>query len=137
MITVVIIGILSTIAMAQYEQYVMRSQATELYTAIIIAKSGMEQTSLSNHGVYQDMSTTDFAPQINELRYFNQIACVATNAGQSYECSVTTSPNSVVNNKLRGVTYTFNNTDTSRSTAPASSGWPASNSCFVMSNGGC
>lgn len=141
MITVVIIGILSTIAMAQYEEYIMRSQATEVYTAAIVAKSGMEQNALNNHGIYSDMSSQDFYPQINELRYFNDITCSSTNTGlsngQFFQCSVKPSATSAVNAKLRSVTYTFDNTGTVMKTDGGSSGWPSSSTCFVMSKGGC
>lgn len=144
MIVVVIIGILSTIALAQYTQYVLRAQANEIYSAVLVARNIMERSALANNGLYPSgtvdtSSGGQYRSDIKSLKYLNHIVCVSAQSNTDYNCTISADlPTSSINSKLRGLTYTFNKSDSLQSTTnTGSSGWPTSNNCFVTSNSGC
>lgn len=133
MITVVIIGILSSIAFAQYSQYIMRSQAFEVYSAELIVKKALEVGSQNNNGAYTSNITLPTA--FSQLHFITNADCQTD--GQEYTCTLTSATNRGVNEKLVGSSYTFNSGGNRGTLSTGSTGWPISNNCYVTSSGGC
>lgn len=133
MITVVIIGILSTIAFTQYSQYIMRSQAFEVYSAELIIKKEMEFAAQSNNGRY--VTNIPTPNSFNLLHFISNFDCQTD--GQDYLCTLSADTNKGVSAKLLGSKYVFDSSGNRSTLSTGGTGWPTSSTCYVVGSGGC
>lgn len=133
MITVVIVGILTTIAFSQYSQYIMRSQAFEVYSAELIVKKEMEFAAQSNNSRY--ISNIPTPNSFNMLHFISSFECQTD--GQDYICTLSADKNKGVNPNLIGSKYVFDSSGNRSTVSTGNTSWPTSNNCYVVSSGGC
>lgn len=118
MIVVAIIGILASIAIPSYTDYVMRGHITTATSELSSMRALMEQ-------FYQDNRTFVGAP-----------ACAASLVGKfNISCAPTLTTYSLTatgSSPVAGFTYTINQQNTMASTTP----WGNSASCWVTGKGG-
>lgn len=138
MITVAIIGILASVALPSYQDYVRRGQVTEAATFLSDYRVKMEQY-YQDHRNYGPTDGTvcasaapapawnTFAP--TGARYFT-FACVTSNAGQSYVITATGSAASATGNA-----YTVDQ-DNVQSTTNFK-GTTSSKSCWLITGSEC
>ena len=134
MITVAIIGILASIAMPAYQNYVLRGKLAEAYSQLASLQLKMEQ-------YYQDNRTygtgakgadacgiRDVLAAAGKVKYFDyKIEC--------NDQSFTAYADGVAATGTGGFTFTVDDTGTKKTTAvPAD--WTSSNTCWVRSKGG-
>jgi type IV pilus assembly protein PilE len=129
MITVAIVGILASIAIPYYRDYVTRGKLPEAYSTLAALRVSMEQ-------FYQDNRT-----------YVGGPGCVRpATAGDkfTYDCPALTPPTAttytleavgIAAQGTGGFTYTINETNT-RVTTLVPAGWTAVNNCWVTAKGG-
>lgn len=118
MITVAIIGILATIAMPAYTDYVTRGRLAEARSTLADMRVRMEQ-------FYQDNRTYTGAP-----------ACTGT-TGQyfTYSCTTANATNFTAQATGLGFTFTINEANV-RATPTVPSGWTSNSSCWITKKGG-
>ena len=119
MITVAIIGILATIAMPAYTDYVTRGRLAEAHSTLADMRIRMEQ-------FYQDNRTYAGAP-----------ACTGT-TGQHFAFScVGTLDATQFTAQAQGLGFTFTiNQANARATTAVPSGWTSNAGCWVTKKGG-
>lgn len=119
MITVAIIGIIATIAMPAYTDYVTRGRLAEAHSTLADMRVRLEQ-------FYQDNRTYAGAP-----------ACTAT-TGQHFAFSCTgTLDATQFTAQAQGLGFIFTiNQNNVRATPTAPAGWTTSNPCWVTRKGG-
>jgi len=124
MIVVAIISILAAVAVPAYNDYVLRGQLTEAYSALAAQRVRMEQ-------YYQDMRTYTGATAAGTVatcpgpgQHF-AYACAVAGDGQGYTLSAT------------GVGFTFTiDQNNNRATTAVPAGWTANAACWVRKKGG-
>lgn len=116
MITVVIVGILSAIALPAYTSYVTRSRLTEAFTALAAVQPQAEQFWASNR-TYEDFNRvpSDTA---------NFTFALSNDTASTYTITATGVA------KMDGFVYTINQAGV-RATTGAPDGWTTSASCWV------
>jgi type IV pilus assembly protein PilE len=124
MVAVVIVGILSTVALPQYKNYVTRGKIPEATSTLASKRVQMEQS-------YQDNRTyvgaTACANDTGSSKYFT-FTCAAT--ATTYTLTATGT------GTMAGFTYTINESNVKQTTA-APTGWtPTSTTCWVTKQGG-
>ena len=136
MIVVAIVGILATIALPQYNDYIIRSRIPEAISTLSDARVKMEQYFQDSRFYNTDGSASAVCGTINitETANFN-FACVASNDGRGYTWTATGKNDS----PLKGFTYSVNQVNTRSSSIAAGSKWPAKTeaACWIMNRGGC
>ena len=134
LIAVVIIGILSSIALPSYSNYVIRSKIPDATSALANKRVQMEQYFQDNRrytatsgGVTCGIPNTD--PDTTTSSHFT-FTCVATNT--TFTLSATGK------SAMEGFSYTINasNARTSDIVLPAKAGWIAANTCWITNTGG-
>ena len=123
MMVVVIIGILSSIALPSYRDYVLRSQITEGISALAGMRVKMEQ-------FFQDNRTYDgacvagtIAEKPTNLNYF------------TIDCSNLTEETYNITATGLGFTFTLDETN-QRATTTVPDGWTDSDTCWVTNKSG-
>lgn len=117
MIVVAIIGILASIAVPSYRDYVLRGNIPQATTALANGRVQLEQ-------FFQDNRTYVDGPCPGSSASFN-LACVL--AADSFTITATGAGN------MAGFTYTINHNNVMTSDTP----WVDSNTCWVTSKSGC
>lgn len=125
MVTVAIVGILASIAVPAYRDYVLKAQLTEGISAMSGMKVKMEQYFQDNRTYVGACAAGTLAPLPSGLKNFT-LSC--SNLGvDTYTITATGS----------GFTYTVDETN-AKSTTDAPDGWPTNGACWVTSkNGDC
>jgi type IV pilus assembly protein PilE len=134
MIVVAIIGILASIALPAYQDYVLRGKLAEAYSQMSSLQLKMEQ-------YYQDNRTygtgakgadlcgiRDVLAAAGKVKYFNY----------TIECNdqtFTVHADGVAGGGADAFSFTVDDTGTKKTTA-VKSGWTTSNTCWVRSKGG-
>jgi type IV pilus assembly protein PilE len=130
MIVVAIIGILASIALPAYTDYIRRARAAEAVSRLAEARVKMEQ-------FFQDRRTYDgacvagtIAPPIERTKAFT-FAC-PTRTGTGYVITATGE------NNMAGFVYTLtvSGGETRSTTITGVPGWTGSTSCWVLQKGG-
>lgn len=121
MVTVAIIGILTSVAIPAYSAYVLRSRTTEATTALAAIQPAAEQFWANN-------------------RTFSGLTPLPTSKNFDYTLSATASTYTVTATgklKMAGLVYTINQAGT-RTTAStgAFASWGASSTCWIDRKGG-
>ncbi|MEI8171280.1 MAG: type IV pilin protein [Rhodoferax sp.] len=124
MITVAIIGILASIAVPSYQEYIIRGRIPDATSNLATKRVQMEQ-------FFQDNRT-----------YLNATACTADSTSSKYftfDCEVAGSASAfklraVGSGAMTGFTFTVDQSNTKASSGP--SGWTSSTSCWITNKGG-
>lgn len=106
MIVVLIIGVLSSIAIPQYSEYVLKGRLTEAMSLLSDLQVRQEQYYQDNR-TYANGMTPRAAGQ-----YFTVTSCVTANSGQTYTCTATA--------PTINYTYTITETGTKTTVTPSS-----------------
>lgn len=120
LIVVAIVGILATIAMPNYTDYVIRGRLVDGVAALADGRIRMEQW-------FQDNRTYIGGP------------CPATTANFTYNCGAPTINTYTITATGRGMvsTFAFNiNQANAKATPAAKPGWNTSNACWITTKGG-
>lgn len=124
LVTVVIVGILMTVALPVYNDYVIRGRLTEAFSALGTAQPAAEQF-WSNNRTYAGFDTAVNFP--------------ASTANFTYALSGATASAYTVTatgvGKMAGFVYTIDQNG-SRATTGSPSGWGTSTTCWVDHKGG-
>ena len=124
MVTVAIVGILSTIAFPAYMDYVLRAKLTDADVQLSSGRTQMEQ-------YYQDnriYNCAGFTPSASQ--YFT-FSCVVANGGNSY----TLTANGINASPTAGFTFTIDESNNKQTTA-VPPGWLPSGTCWITKKGG-
>lgn len=124
MITVAIVGILTSIAVPSYRDYVLRSKIGEATGSLSSLRIRLEQYYQENRTYENACKDNTLAPIPSGLKYFN-INC--TLEGDTYTIKAIG----------LGFEYTVNESN-QKTTAKVPEGWTSSDSCWVINkNGSC
>lgn len=129
MIVVVIVGILASIAVPAYSNYVMRGKIPDATSALAGKRVQMEQYFQDNHTY---VGGTPCNNDTTSSRYFT-FACPAAATAGAYTIQAAGT------GSMAGFTYTIDqsNTKTSSIAAPAPASWQATSaSCWITKQGG-
>ena len=134
MVVVAIIGILSAIAIPQYNDYLTRSRIPQAVSTLSGAKVRMEQFFQDNRFYNSDGSTSATCgftlPNTTNFSY----TCVASNNGQAYVWTAT----GIDPGPMKGFSFTINQVNARTSTIAAGAVWPAATSgCWITNKGSC
>jgi type IV pilus assembly protein PilE len=134
MVVVAIIGILASVAMPAYQQYVLRGKLAEAYSQLASLQLKMEQ-------YYQDNRTygsgakgantcgiRDVLAAAGNVKYFNYTIACNDQTFTAYADGVTATGTG-------GFSFTVDDTGTKK-TAAVPSGWTSSTTCWVRGKGG-
>lgn len=122
MVTVAIIGILASIAVPNYSDYVTRGKLVEAQTALSDGRVKMEQ-------YFQDNRVYGCAGMPTPtLKYF-ALSCAVPAGGQSFTLTATG------NASASGFVYTIDDGN-NKSTTSVPAGWTAKNTCWITNKGG-
>lgn len=123
MIVVVIIGILYSIALPSYQEYILRSQATEGISSLANMRVKMEQ-------YFQDNRTYSGACVDGTL------AALPSNLNNfTLTCSNLSDEEYTISAEGVGFTYTLDQSN-QRATTSSPTGWTTSDSCWIISKSG-
>lgn len=126
---VAIIGILASIAIPQYNDYLLRGKVAEAFTQLTTLQNRMEQYYLDNRNYGTDPNCGIAPPAGAAVKYFGY-ACVLTNAGQGFTYTATGTADTT------GFVYTVNEAGV-KGTTTVGAGWTgAGSACWVRSKGG-
>lgn len=126
MIVVAIVGILSSIALPAYNDYVIRSRLADAFSSLSSVGSSAEQF-WSNNRTYVGLGASNSWP-VNTTNFTYTLG----NATASTFTVTATGQGPVA-----GFTYTINQ-DGTKATTSVKTGWSATNtSCWVSSKSGC
>lgn len=119
MIALVVVGILATVAMPSYNNYVIRSRLVEAQSSLASGRVRTEQ-------FYQDNRT------------YIGMTCPPATATFAFNCGAPAPTATTYTITATGLGFTFTiNQDNARATTTAASGWPTSATCWTTSTGGC
>lgn len=133
MIVVVIVGILASIAVPAYSDYVLRGKLTEASTELAGIRVRLEQYYQDNRNYGSTDTTCGVAmPAAPSVRYFTY-ACNwgAGGTNQSFTATAT----GVATEGTGGFAYTIDQNNAKATTA-APAGWDTSASCWITKKGG-
>ena len=135
MIVVAIVGILASIALPAYQDYVLRGKLAEAYSQLATLRIRMEQYYQDNrsYGADPDCGIPDVAG--GQVRYFNY-TCVSDNAGQNFVFTAT----GVATEGTGGFVFAVDDAGTKTSTVNAAriaQGWASSGNCWIKNKAGC
>lgn len=137
MVVVAIIGILSAIALPQYNDYIIRSRIPEAISALSDARVRMEQYFQDNR-FYNDDGTASTTcgipvPPSTSASYFTYSCVASGGAGQAYLLTATGQ------NSMQGFSYSVNQVNVRKSAIAAGSVWPTTpeKNCWITAKGGC
>ena len=123
MITVAIVGILSSIAVPAYKDYVLRAKLTEGISALSSMRVKMEQFFQDNRTYAGACTAGTIAPIPTNLKNF------------AVSCSNLGSDTYTITAAGEGFTFTVDQSN-SRATTSAPSGWPTNNTCWITNKAG-
>ena len=124
MITVVIIGILSAVALPSYKNYVIRGKIPSATSALAAKRLQQEQ-------FFQDNRT-----------YMSGTGCVANSSDTNFNFSctgvtaTTYTLQAVGKASMAGFTYTLNQDNARTTTVTGVTGWTGNTACWVANTGG-
>lgn len=127
MITVAIIGILASIAVPSYRDYILRGKIAEATSTLSDLRVRMEQYYQDNRSYVSSGTTCGVAMPTHQYFTFTCANATAT----TY--TLTATGNST--GGMSGFTFTLNQQNT-RATSAAPSGWGTSTTCWVGTRGG-
>ena len=131
MVVVAVLGILASIAVPSYQDYVLRSK-------LVDAVSSLSQLRVSMEQYYQDNRNYDAAPaapqgscgiSVAASSYFTY-SCVTTNGGQEFTITATGKSGGGAD----AFAYTVNQVN-ERNTTAMPSGWSSSSGCWITTRG--
>lgn len=123
LVVVAIVGILASIAVPQYRDYVTRGKISEATGALSELRLRAEKF-FSDNRTYVGFNTT-----ISNARHFTY-ACTTPTA-TTFTCTAT----GVAASGMGGFAYTINESNTRASTFTSVSGWNNSTTCWVTKKG--
>ncbi len=126
MVVVAIVGILVSIAVPSYRDYVLRARLTEVFTGLGGVQTAAEEYWANKH-TYADM---DAAGQNRIPATTANFSYALTSAGDSAYLVTATGRGS-----MTGFAYTIDQNGT-RATTAAPTGWGTSTSCWIDRKGG-
>lgn len=127
MIVVAIIGILASVAIPNYNEYLVKSRITDAVGALASMQVKMEQHFLDTRDYSSACTATSVAPKPTNSNYFD-FTCTLPSA-TTYQIDA------VGKNSMLGFTYRI--TQTGKSTVALPSGWTLpSAGCFALNKGG-
>ncbi len=131
MITVAIVGILATIAVPSYRDYVMRGHLADASNGLATLRADMERHFQDNRS-YATVGTfvTPCASTSAASRTFNlfTVSCAATPTATTFTLQA------VGSGAASGFTYTITQADV-RATTAAPTGWSTSATCWILKKG--
>lgn len=135
MIVVAIVGILASIALPAYSDYVLRGKLAEAYSELATLRIRMEQYYQDNrtYGADPVCSIPDIAAG-GQVKYFNY-TCVSSNTGQSFVFTAT----GIAAVGTDGFVFTVDDAGTKTTVVtgtPLGNGWASSTNCWVRNKGG-
>ncbi len=126
MVVVAIIGIIASIALPSYSDYVVKSSLTEAYSSLADTRIRMEQ-------YFQDNRTYTGANGAG-------MPCVGSNSGKNFNiaCAVGATTYTVTaTGKATAAGFVFTiDQDNTKATTAAGSGWASNGACWVTSKSG-
>lgn len=123
MVVVAIVGILSSIAVPAYSDYVIRGKLVEAHLLLADGRVKMEQ-------YFQDYRQYSCAGMpSNQAKYFS-VACAVPAGGQSFLLTA----NGL--SQLSGFSYTIDDGN-NKATPSAPTGWTVQSSCWLTKRGSC
>lgn len=123
MIVVAVIGILASIALPAYGDYVLRSKLTEAMTQLASMRVKLEQ-------YYQDNRTyVGGCPAVGDAKYF--IYACPTLTASTFQATAT----GVATQGTGGFVYTIDQSN-AKTTSGVPAGWTANAACWVTKKGG-
>jgi type IV pilus assembly protein PilE len=128
MIVVAIVGILASIALPAYQDYVIRGKLAEAYSQLATLRIKMEQYYQDNRSYGADPTCS--IPNIaagGQVKYFNY-TCVSSNGGQNFVFTATSAASLGTSNFV----FTIDDAGTKTTT----SDWGNSGNCWVKNRGG-
>lgn len=123
MIVVAIVGILATVALPAYQEYITRSRLPEAHGGLSVGRVQAEQW-------FQDQRTYAGMP------------CPASTSRWAYACNGDANTFTITvtgQDDMAGFQFTINGTNARSSTVsgtPASKGWAGNASCWIVRKGG-
>ncbi len=133
MITVAIVGILASVALPAYQDYVTRGKLAEAYSELSSLRIRMEQYYQDNRTYGDpDCSIPDVLIAGGKVKYFDY-TCVSSNTGQNFVFTAT----GTVSGGTNGFVFTVDDagTKTTATSAPRTD-WGNSGSCWIRNKGG-
>lgn len=136
MIVVVIVGVLASIAIPSYNEYVVKSKIAHAHSMLSTKRVQMEQFFQDNHIYFQ--AAAGAVPEINSP------ACLADNSQKyfNYSCNVTATAYTITatgKDEMTGFNFTVNQSNAKTSPfAGSPAGWAAHSpdNCWVIGKGG-
>jgi type IV pilus assembly protein PilE len=128
MIVVVIVGILASVALPAYNDYLMRGRLAEAFGELAGARAKLEQYFLDNRTYVGACAAGTVAP-LPTGRFFTYTCPTLT--GTTY----TVQAAGVAAEGTGGFTYTINQAN-ARATTSVPNGWTANAACWVSKKGG-
>lgn len=135
LVVIAIIGVLATIAIPAYSDYITKSKLTEAFNALSETRMRMEQYYQDNRRYTTAASGTTCGatmPAATTLKYFT-VTCTATDtaASQTYTLTATGKSN------MTGFAYTLTDQNTKATTAtPTSWGSVTGTTCWISTKHG-
>ena len=133
MVVVVIVGVLASIAIPNYTDYITRSRIPDAVSALSDAKVRMEQYFQDNRFYNTDgsNSTTCGVTISNPPNY--SLSCVASNNGQAFVWTATGS------GTMAGFSFTIDQSNARSSSTTAAAKWPSltGTGCWISKKQGC
>ena len=134
LIVVAIVGILVSIALPAYSDYVLRGKLAEAYAQLATLRIRMEQYYQDNR-TYGDPNCS--IPNIaagSQVKYFNY-TCASSSSGQAFVFTAT----GIATVGTSGFVFTVDDAGTKTTTVNAAriaQGWASSTNCWVRNKGG-
>lgn len=127
MIVVVIIGVLASIAIPSYNDYVLRGKLTEAHTELATMRVKMEQFFQDTRD-YSSACTAGTVATTPTGKYFTYACTLAAN-------TYTVTATGVTAQGTGGFKYTINHNNV-RATTEVPTGWTTNATCWVTKKGG-
>lgn len=124
MVVVAIVGILATIALPAYTDYIVRGKIPDATSRLAVLQVQMEQYFQDNHSY---VSAPACSSDSSSSKYFD-FSCASASATAFVL-------QAVGKDSMAGFTYTVNQSGT-KATSAVPSGWTASSSCWITKKGG-
>jgi len=127
MIVVAIIGILSSIAIPAYKNYVIRGKVPDATAALSSKRAELEQY-FQDHLTY--IGATACNRDTTTGKYFDFICTASSATGYTLQATGKSGT------PMSGFTYTVNESNAKTTTIGGVSGWTGSTSCWITKQGG-
>lgn len=132
LVVVAIVGILATIAVPQYTDYVRRGKITEATSTLSEYRVKLEQY-YSDNRKYGASGACGVAMPSTTVKYFT-FGCVSASANAAGDQSYTITATGVVQQGMGAFTYTINQANAKTSTI-TETGWNNSSTCWISKKG--